>query len=107
MDDPHVEITDMRRPDDPLDLRHPSRMGAHARRGRRLAVAIGSIVLAVLVMAGPWRPLHERGSNTGAQSRHATPLPTETTRPTPTAVRTATAQNELSFYGRYWVLPYS
>jgi hypothetical protein len=88
MDDPHVEITDMRRPDDPLDHKHPSRMGTRAKRGRRLALAMGTTVLALLVVAGAW--LHEQASGNGAQSRYAAPLPTETTRPTPTPVLTPT-----------------
>jgi hypothetical protein len=88
VDDPHVEITDMRRPDDPLDHRHPSRLGARAKRGWRLALAVGTTLLALLVVAGAW--LHEQASGNGAQSRYATPLPTETTRPTPTPVLTPT-----------------
>jgi hypothetical protein len=75
MDDPDVEITDLRRPGDSSDHQPTSWMGIRAKRGRRLAVAIGSIVLAVLVVAGAWLPLHERGLDTGAQSSHATPLP--------------------------------
>jgi hypothetical protein len=88
VDDPHVEITDPRRPDDLLDHRHPSRLGARAKRGRRLALAMGTTVLALFVVAGAW--LHEQASGNGAQSRYATPLPTETTRPTPTPVLTPT-----------------